>query len=103
MVDSLVVPFSVVVTDVLLYAGIKLDAVIHRIEINVVIFNRSPKSFYSDVVFTASFAIHADFHIMMLCAFFRPVHTGKLTSLFGVDYFRNTVPENGFSKHINAV
>ena len=82
---------------------IKRRAVFLRLDVNIVIFYRSPKSFYPDVVLCPAPAVHTDPHFRMLGARFLPILTGKLTPLIRVYDFRCPVLRNGVFEHLNAV
>ena len=70
----------------------QVRAVFLRLDVNVLIFDRFPKSFYPDVVLGAAAAIHADLHFRVLRASVSPFLARKLAALIRVDYFRYSVP-----------
>lgn len=82
---------------------IKRHAVFLRLDVNIVIFYRSPKSFYPDVVLCPAPAVHTDPHFRMLGARSLPILTGKLTSLIRVYNLRRSVLRDGVFEHLNAV
>jgi len=55
---------------------IKRRAVFLRLDVNIVISYRSPKSFYPDVVLCPAPAVHTDLHFRMLGARFLPIQAG---------------------------
>ena len=59
---------------------IKRRAVFLRLDVNLVIFYRSPKSFYPDVVLCPAPAVHTDLHFRMLGTRFLPIQAGELTT-----------------------
>lgn len=60
---------------------IKRRAVFLRLDVNVVIFYRSPKSFNPDVILCPAATVNADPHFRILCARFLPIREGELTFL----------------------
>ncbi len=74
---------------------IKRHAVFLRLDVNIVIFYRSPKSFYPDVVLCPAPAVHTDLHFRMLGARSLPIQAGKLTPLIRVNDFRYSILRNG--------
>lgn len=82
---------------------IKRRAVFLRLDVNIVIFYRSPKSFYPDVVLCPAPAVHTDLHFRMLGARFLPIQAGELTPLIRVYNFRCSILCNGSFKHLYAV
>ena len=54
-------------------------------DVNVVIFNRSPKSFNPDVVLCPAAAVHANPHLRVFRTAFFPLPASKLAALVRVD------------------
>ena len=82
---------------------IKRRAVFLGLDVNVVIFYRSPKSFNPDNILCPAAAVHANPHFRMFCARFLPIQAGKLTSLIRVNNFRYSILRDGVFEHLNAV
>lgn len=102
-VDSLVMTVIVVVIDESKDSLIKRRAVFLRMDVNLVIFYRSPKSFNPDVVLCPAPAVHTDLHFRMLGARFLSIQAGKLTPLIRVYNLRCSVLRDGVIEHLYAV
>ena len=73
------------------------------LDVNIVIFYRSPKSFYPDVVLCPAPAVHTDLHFRMLSTRFFPIQAGDLTPLIRVYNLRCSVLRDGVFEHLYAV
>lgn len=82
---------------------IKSCAVFLRMDVNVIIFNCSPKYFNPDVVLCPASTVHTDPHLRVLRTAIFPFLTSKLAALVRVNNLRRSVPCNGTFEHLNAV
>ena len=67
-VDSLVTTVVVVAVNKSLDSKEQNRTVFLRLDVNILVFYRFPKSFYHDIVFSTSAAVHADLHFRVLRA-----------------------------------
>lgn len=80
----------IVEIEVLAYPESRFEWTVVGVQVDLFIFNASPKPLYKDVVDAATFAIHADLDLVCFKNFGEIV-ARKLAALVGVEYLRLTV------------
>ena len=93
--------FVVVVANVFLNAFIQFKTIIGWIEVNVIVFQRSPEPFDPYIVQGSSLAVHRDLYPLGL-EVLGPEGTGVLAALVRVQDLRFTVRSNGFLQDFPA-
>ncbi len=80
----------------------KYFSVLCMVQVNILLFYGSPKSFYQNIVQTSSFSIHTDNNLLFF-KIFNPAFTPKLRALIRVHQFWLTKVGNCFIEHFQAI
>ena len=83
----------VVVVDVVIHLAVEVGAGLSRIQVQVVLFDGSPESFYPRIVPASAFTVHGDFDAFLFQER-SPHERGVLRSLIGIHDLRTSIPIN---------
>jgi hypothetical protein len=80
MAGTLMTKPVIVIINILLKSLIKFQPIRRNLDIDIVIFNRTPEPFDKDVINSPAFTIHTNLYTFLLKKL-NPFITGKLTAL----------------------